>query len=229
MARATLTLICLAAVLALGAAPAGATITWTSNGTAAGTAFVATGTAAQFSIVPGLPGATLTTQCTGSRIDGTLYGPSALGTEWPQSMKLNPTYTGCTTSGAATTVTCATIDAYYHALTVAAGVVNGFIQDYTCTIGVLSPSCDITVAGNIYDATYTNATGRFVLPVTGTPLTAGEDFHAAVTTTGCNSLFGTPQSSATVRMGNKPAGGLEPLPWTLTVTSGVVPTLSTDP
>lgn len=232
MARATLTLIrlaaALAAVLALGAAPAGATITWTGNGAVGGSPFAASGGPATFLIVPGLPGATVTTQCTTSGIDGTVYA-SDLGTEWPQAMRLNPTYGGCVTSGIHTTVGCTTIDGYYHAQQISSGVVYGFIQDYYCTISLPSLPCHITVAGNIYDTTYTNATGRFVVPVTGTPPTAGEDFNASVTTSGCASLFGSGQSSAHVRMGTKPPFGSEPTSWTLTVTSGTVPNISTDP
>jgi hypothetical protein len=150
MARRLVTMLVLAAALAgwaASATPSASAVTWTSNGSAGGTAFTATSPAAKFT-VNSSPAVAIS--CSNSSMTGVEYGPgpNALTVKWQD---MTPAFSSCTAAGLAASITCgASAWAAFAASVTSGGVTSVSLKaaagaSFFCSVTIPSlPGCTIT-------------------------------------------------------------------------------------
>jgi hypothetical protein len=225
--RQWLCILAVASIAALaGAAPASAQ--WDTNGSAGGSAVSLVGPPIVITFVSGdVPPTTTSFTCQQNRADARLYGPTNPGSQFPAVIRFVPTIAFCTWQSFLTaSVTCT--EPFYTAADVVAGKVTGTINSFFCDMSIpnlgncgVAPTLPINFVGNMYRATYNNATATLTAPATGNPPTSGQDLRS-VYFDNCRLLMGTSGSAAvTITVDN----GSVDAPYTLTAPTPLKPTI----
>lgn len=207
-------------VMALSAfvsvAPASAT-TWSSNGSASGTAFTATAPASKFTI----SGVSAGFGCTSTRATGKLYGPTGALTSPVANLTL--AFTGCIMGGFTWTASCTADGLALNAASYAAPTLTGNLSAASariCTFTLPSlPGCTLVfsptngIAQAVAHTTYNNTAGTLTVSSTGQALTASWS--------GCSTWFGSSSGSAAATLTDNTGANL-----VLRATSAFVPNIT---
>lgn len=241
MSRRMFKVLALGAVLAssLVAASSASATSWTSNGTAAGTAFTGAGSGTSLLIVK----ATSPTvhdvgiSCTGATAAGTLFGPTNPGPTWSGLANVTPSFTGCTAAGIGATVDCTGgTSAKLNAVSWLSGTTQGNISGIHCLIytgTAATHTCNINVvptsgaAAHAVDGNYVNSTFKLTViggSSSGQTLTAS--WANVAPATACTTIFGTASGSGSAYFGSAPASGGFPGNLVYTVNSTFKPSIT---
>jgi len=184
---------------------------WKSTGSAAGTAWSASGGGASILIDPtvGSGGTNVTINCASTSFSGKVFGPDgpAAGT-WVHLADETPVFSSCTVgSNGATVSSCANVtndanSADYHPV-----VVTGQAYGFSCSAA--SGGCGFSIYNNwlpshgSYKFKYDNDTGKLSI-VTGFSQTLGASWDGSPA---CNALFGTTGGASGVVTISSSGGG----------------------
>lgn len=197
-------------------APASAT-TWSSNGSASGTAFTATAPASKFTI----SGVSAGISCTTTTATGKLYGPTGALTTPVGNLTLG--FTSCRSGGFTYIASCTTDGIALNAVSYAAPTLTGTFSGAAMPIcRILLPwisGCVVTIEptngiGSVFaNVTYNNTTGTLAVSRTGQQLTA--------TWSACSTWFGSASGSSPVTLTDSSGADL-----VYSVTSAFVPNIT---
>jgi hypothetical protein len=189
---------------------------WNSTGSAAGTAFTASGPASKLAMAGVAAGVT----CTASSASGLVYGPTGVA-GLNKTSDVSTTFSACRAGGFTATVSCAANALAWWVASYDAPTVPGFV-----TAGA-NPICTVTVpsiSGCILRVIPTGGSGSRVLTAdydnSGTLTIAATGQAITSQWSSCGTLFGTASGSATAALTNLSGTAL-----VFTLTAGI-PTIT---